>query len=223
MKYPVKLVVVRTLVLLLAVGLTAGTAFAATSLDSSGESHRISRPLGDDYHRGIRGIVQGVAEALGLEVSEVVAQLRASNTLAQIIEDNGSTVEAVLEDLMAEQRERLQGAVDEGCITQEQMGERLARIEERYTRALNSEQLGRLAERGSPFRFGGKWRANHHGLVRGVADALGLEVSDVVAQLREGKTLAQIIEDNGSTAEAVVDAMVEDIRARLLERLNVSP
>jgi hypothetical protein len=101
--------------------------------------------------------------------------------------------------------------------------ERLAQIEERYTRALNSEQLGRLAERGSPFRFGGKWRANHHGLVRGVADALGLEVSDVVAQLREGKTLAQIIEDNGSTAEAVVDAVVEDILARLLEQLNASP
>ena len=111
MKYPVKLVVVRTLVLLLAVGLTAGTAFAATSLDSSGESHRISRPLGDDYHRGIRGIVQGVAEALGLEVSEVVAQLRASNTLAQIIEDNGSTaeevVDAVLEDIRARLLERL--------------------------------------------------------------------------------------------------------------------
>ena len=45
----------------------------------------------------------------------------------------------------------------------------------------------------------------------------------MAAQLREGKTLAQIIEDNGSTAEEVVDAVLEDIRARLLERLSASP
>jgi hypothetical protein len=65
--------------------------------------------------------------------------------------------------------------------------------------------------------------AHQRSLVRGVADALGLEVSEVAAQLREGKTLAQIIEDNGSTAEEVVDAMLEDIRARLLERLSAAP
>jgi ribosome maturation factor RimP len=226
MKFPAKLVLVPVLVLLLTVGLTAGVTLATTALASSGESHQISRFSGGDYHRGIRGvrgIIREVAEALDLEVSEVVAQLREGKTLAQIIQDNGSTTEAVLEDLLAEQRERLQEAVDEGRITQEQMDERLARLEERYTRALNNEQLGRLAERGSHFRFGGKWRAKHHGLVRGVADALGLEVSEVVVQLREGKTLNQIIEDNGSTAEEVVDGMLEDIRARLLERLNASP
>jgi CRP-like cAMP-binding protein len=125
----------------------------------------------------------------------------------------------VLEALLAEQRQRLQEAVDEGRIIQEQMDERLARLEERYTRALNSERLARVVEQVSHFRS----VINHRFLVRGVADALGLEVSEVAAQLREGKTLAQIIEDNGSTAEEVVDAMLEDIRARLLERLSASP
>jgi hypothetical protein len=223
MKSRAKLAIVPALALvaLLGGGLIAGAAFAATSLGSSGESHQISRPLGDHYQgiKGIRGIIQEVSDALGLEVSEVIAQLREGNTLAQIIEDNGSTIETVLESLVAEQREKLQEAVNEGLITQEEMDERLARTKERYTRALNSERLSRLAERASRFHRA----ANHRFLVRGVADALGLEAAEVAAQLREGKTLAQIIEDNGSTAEAVVDAMVEDLRAGLLERLDASP
>jgi hypothetical protein len=212
-----KLVMVPVLVLQLAIGLTAGVA-AATSLDSAEASHQMSRSKGE-HHQGIRGVFRGVANALELEVSEVVAQLREGKTLPQIIEEHGSTVEAVVEDLTAEQRERLQEAVNEGRITQEEMDERLARLQERYTRVLNSERLGRLTDRAS------HWRsvAHQRSLVRGVADALGLEVSEVAAQLREGKTLAQIIEDNGSTAEEVVDAMLEDIRARLLERLSAAP
>lgn len=222
MKFPVRLVMVPVLVLLLAVGLTAGATVANAALAPSGESHQISRSPGDDYHwgiRGIRGVIRGVAEALNLEMSEVVAQLREGKTLSQIIQDNGSDVEAVLEDLLAEHQERLQEAVDVGRITQEQMDERLARLEEWYTRALNSERLAHVVERVSHFRS----LVNHRALVRGVADALGLEVSEVVAQLREGKTLAQIIEDNGSTAEEVVDAMLEDIQVKLLERLSASP
>jgi 2C-methyl-D-erythritol 2,4-cyclodiphosphate synthase len=212
------LVMVPVLVLLLAIGLTAGVAVVATSLDSAGESRPIFWSRGD-HHRGIKGLIREVSEVLNLEASEVAAQLREGNTLAQIIEEHGSTVEAVVEDLTAEQRERLQEAVNEGRITQEEMDERLARLEERYTRVLNSERLGRLAERASHWRFA----AHQRSLVRGVADVLGLEVSEVAAQLREGKTLAQVIEDNGSTAEEVVDAMVEDIRARLLERLSAAP
>src|SRR5690606_24110535 len=50
-----------------------------------------------------------------------------------------------------------------------------------------------------------------------VLDALGIEADELREALAEGRTLAEIADANGSSAEALDDALVADAEARLAE------
>jgi len=52
-----------------------------------------------------------------------------------------------------------------------------------------------------------------------VADAVGITVAELRTALEAGDTLAEVAEANGSSAEALVDALVADLDARLDERV----
>ena len=57
-------------------------------------------------------------------------------------------------------------------------------------------------------------------VTKAVAGALDMEVSDVVALKKEGKTLAQIIADNNGDFDAIVDTQVEPLREKLQEKVD---
>lgn len=75
----------------------------------------------------------------------------------------------------------------------------------------------RLNEEGARFfHQSGKVRQ----VIQVVADTLGMEAQDVVALLKEGKTLAQIITDNEGDVDAIVDTLVDRLRERLQEKVD---
>ena len=88
-----------------------------------------------------RQVTKSVAEALGMEVSDVVALKNEGKTLAQIIADNIGDFDAIVDTLVEQLRERLQEKVDSGDITQEKMDHRLDRAEERINAVLNGEDF----------------------------------------------------------------------------------
>lgn len=53
-----------------------------------------------------------------------------------------------------------------------------------------------------------------------VASALGMEVEDLVAELRSGATIAQLAAERGVDIDTVVDAMLSGMEERLTERLE---
>ena len=57
-------------------------------------------------------------------------------------------------------------------------------------------------------------------VTKAVAGALDMEVSDVVALKKEGKTLAQIISDNNGDFDAIVDTQVEPLREKLQKKVG---
>ena len=228
MKLPVKLVLAATAGTLLVVGLAVGTGFAATARGSSNDSlqstnfsttklslRTSSKPEEEGarfYHQSgkVRQVIQVVSEALGMEVQDVVALMKEGKTLAQIITDNEGNVNSIVDTLVDRLREGLQEKVDSGDITQEQMDQRMANAEERITALLNGERPA-----GGVHRYG-KVRQ----VIQVVSEALGMEVQDVVALMKEGKTLAQIITDNEGNVNSIVDTLVDRLREGLQEKVD---
>ena len=169
------------------------------------------RPAGGAHRYGkVRQVIQVVSEALGMEVQDVVALMKEGKTLAQIITDNQGNVDAIVATLVDRLREGLQEKVDSGDITQEQLDQRMANAEERITALLNGERPA-----GGAHRYG-KVRQ----VIQVVSDALGMEVQDVVALMKEGKTLAQIITDNQGDVDAIVATLVDRLREGLQEKVD---
>ena len=77
------------------------------------------------------------SEALGKQPADVVQELKSGKTLAQIIQDSGSTPDAVFDAMTAEVKARLAEAVDAGRITQQQMDQRLAKLREHFDGLIN--------------------------------------------------------------------------------------
>ena len=169
------------------------------------------RPAGGAHRYGkVRQLIQVVSEALGMEVQDVVALMKEGKTLAQIITDNQGNVDAIVATLVDRLREGLQEKVDSGDITQEQLDQRMANAEERITALLNGKRPA-----GGAHRYG-KVRQ----VIQVVSDALGMEVQDVVALMKEGKTLAQIITDNQGDVDAIVATLVDRLREGLQEKVD---
>jgi polyhydroxyalkanoate synthesis regulator phasin len=109
-------------------------------------------------HRGGRFVVGAAAEFLGMEVQDLAAQLREGTTLAEIA---GAQTDGLIAALVADVEEKLDGAVAEGRITQEEADEKLAEATERITTFVNEGPQHEEGEgpggrgRGGPGGFGG--------------------------------------------------------------------
>ena len=57
-------------------------------------------------------------------------------------------------------------------------------------------------------------------VIQVVSEALGMEVQDVVALMKEGKTLAQIITDNQGNVDAIVATLVDRLREGLQAKVD---
>jgi len=151
-------------------------------------------------------VVSGAAEFLGLTPEEIIEVLREGATLAEIAEANGSSGEELIAYLVGIVEERLTQAVVAGKITEEKKAEALEKATDVITAAVDKSHL----------RPGGP---AHHAVqfVRGTAEFLGLSVPEIVGSLREGATLEEIAEANGSSGEELIAYFVGIVEARLTE------
>lgn len=108
----------------------------ATTLAGSG--------LGGHGHGGGgRFDLSAAATALDMTEDELREALRADDTsLADVAEQQGVEVDALVDALVEAQQERIARAVEDGELTQEQADERLADLEERVTERVNSDDRG---------------------------------------------------------------------------------
>jgi len=108
-------------------------------------------------------------------------------------------------------------AIDAAVAGGELDAERAERIKERIANA--DGDVCALAGRAGGFwrHGGGPVGAFLHGLADSAAATLGLEASDLVAQLRDGATLQEIAAAQGVPYEDVTAAVVADAQARLNE------
>jgi uncharacterized protein (DUF433 family) len=97
-------------------------------------------PGGPRGPRGAHGDV--VAEALGMTVEELHEALKDGQTIAELAEAKGVALEDIADAVVAAQTERLQQAVENGRLTQEEADERIAQMEENILEHLESGEPG---------------------------------------------------------------------------------
>ncbi len=99
------------------------------------------------YRRGMGPMWGGgtaldiVAEELGLTVDELLAELRDGATIADLAEEAGTTIEAIVEALSEAHAEALQAAVEAGRISAEDAALMQERMVEMWARRLESGRL----------------------------------------------------------------------------------
>ncbi len=172
--------------------------------------------LGDNT---VRQLIDLAVEATGLEPQELLAQLRDDSTLADVITANGGDVDTFIASAVSAVTERINEAVASGNITQERADNILGNLEETVSSAVNGEWQPGRGGRGSDRRGGDRVRqAAGHELIDAVAEATGLEPQAILQQMREneGMTLAQVVEANGGSVDAVIAAAI----ASATERIN---
>ncbi len=76
---------------------------------------------------------------LGIDLAELMEQLREGSTLAEVAEANGIDLDELVDDFVASAEERLGDAVAGERMTQEEADELLASMRERIERFLNGE------------------------------------------------------------------------------------
>lgn len=97
-----------------------------------------------------------VAEVLGIDATELHDRLEAGETIADIAAAQNVAVDDVVSALVADAQERLDAAVADGRLTQEEADARLADIEQRMTDAVNGNAaFGELGGRHHGFGPGG--------------------------------------------------------------------
>lgn len=97
----------------------------------------------------VRNVIGIISDATNLPAREIVQQLAAGKTLADIVAENGSSVEAITATLMAQVNDRLAQAVENGRISQEQADEMAANMATRIDELLH-RTFERLTERRTP-------------------------------------------------------------------------
>jgi hypothetical protein len=159
--------------------------------------------------------VEVAADAIGIEAADLVAALRDGQTIAEVAEANGVAPSVVVDAIVAAQRERLAGAVEEGELTQEEADELAATLEEQATDLVNGEaELPPWGGRQGPWGHPGLW-GFADGPVAAAANAIGIDAADLVSALRDGQTIAEVAEGRGVETSVVVDAVADALQERL--------
>ncbi|HEX4901349.1 MAG TPA: hypothetical protein VFV42_00970 [Acidimicrobiales bacterium] len=115
-------------------------------------------PLRHRHGFGVRaGFGEEVAEVLGLTTDELRTRLQGGESLADIAEAEGVDVQAVVDAIVAAHTERLDEAVADGHLTQEQADERAADLEEHAQDIVDGTFEGRMGGMRGPggHRHGG--------------------------------------------------------------------
>jgi polyhydroxyalkanoate synthesis regulator phasin len=101
---------------------------------------------GPGHHgRGPRGVgvdLDTIATTLGMTTDDLRAQLAGGTPLTEIITAQGSTVDAVVDALVAEAQADLEQKVADGVLTQEQADAILADLPARLTEMIENDMLG---------------------------------------------------------------------------------
>jgi hypothetical protein len=187
--------------------------------------------------RPIVQLAQILVEQAGLELPNVMQSLRDGKTLTTLIEEAGKEVAIVKQATIDAATIAINEAVTAGTLTQERADQMIANLSTVIDRLLTGDLKPGMEEDRGP-RARGR-------LAAVVAEATGLTVEEVRAEVDAGKTLADVlasknitvetfVEDqlqpmkdhlaegvtNGRITQAIADARLELARVELTERLN---
>ncbi len=178
------------------------------------------------FKRGMLGFDGGsnpILEATGLDESAVYAALKDGSTLAELIEANGGDVDSAAAAMIAQATAEINARVEAGQVSQARADAMLGMIEVEITEGIHNsfddfaDGKGRRGRPGLPMPRG---EFGFDGGSDPILEATGLDEAAVYAALKDGSTLAELIEANGGDVDSVVAAMVAQATAEINARAD---
>jgi uncharacterized protein (DUF433 family) len=158
---------------------------------------------------GIRSssLLDITAERLGLTVDEVVDELSAGISIADLAAAHSVDVQLIVDAYLAAHQEALSTAVENGRLTQEQADAMQETMAEEVAERVNEPWTGKMAP--SPMgRWDGRGVIGMGGssLLDIAAGQLGLTVDEVVDELSAGISIADLAANHNVDVQLIVDA-----------------
>ncbi len=147
------------------------------------------------------GVLDQVAQELGMTPQDLLSELKGGKTLAQIASEKGADLNTLIDKILEPVKTRLSKMVENGKITQDQADQRLSDL---------TQKLTDWANNGGPM----PGRPGAQALDQ-VAQELGMTPQDLLSELKGGKTLAQIASEKGADLNTVIDKILEPLKTRL--------
>ena len=154
---------------------------------------------------GFRSVVSAVTGYLGLSAQQLRADLAAGQTLSQITTAQHKTVSGLEQTIESAVKSQLDQAVTAGKITAQQEQMILSRLQARLNTFVTTAHPGALVRHGM----------RRAALVRVSASYLGISATQLRAQLKAGKTLAQIATAQGKAVAGLEQAITTAVKTRL--------
>ena len=146
--------------------------------------------------------MKAAVQYIGVGKADVVKDARAGKTLAQIATAHDKTVDGLKAAMLAAVKAKLDTAVGAG----------------KATSAQEQTRLERAAKIGKVTRRAGKSR-----LLHAAARYIGVTPKALAADLKAGKSLAQVATTHGKTADGLKGALVKPFKAHLDKAVAAKP
>lgn len=206
--------------------IVGGVAAESADANSDSTTEATSRPPRFDR-------LSVIAKALGVTESDLVAQLKAGKSIADVAKDKNVDLDTVIAALTDAFKAHLDEEVASGEITQEVADAKLVLFKYRHTEMMNATgMLDRPRGEGRGKGHGGRHGEGHggrHGEGRGhgprfvsenLAKVLTLTVDELKTELRGGSSLADIAKAQGVDIADVKDVLIADFKAHLDEEVK---
>jgi hypothetical protein len=162
---------------------------------------------------GHGSVVSAAVAYLQLDRATIAADLRAGQSLAQIATAQGKTADGLVTALLAPAKLKLDAAVAAGRLTSDKETAFLAKLQTAVTAIVNHASAPRVTHT-RPVRV------TTAAILKPALTYLQLDLRGLIAQLRSGKTLADVAVAQGKTAAGLVDAVVASVKAQLDARVT---
>lgn len=172
----------------------------------------------DDPRRGgprlnfIRALMQEVSDVTGLELTDILPDLRGGVTLGEFLTEQGVDPQTVTDAVKADLTDEVNAAVAEGNLSQERADALLENLDAALDRAMNEPYNGGLRDRLQE-RLHERVDASLLGVL---AEMAGVEPRELMRDALTPPTLAEIAEENGIDINAVIAAA----ETRITEEVN---
>lgn len=192
-----------------------GLTSAAGDLETDAVDERSSDGVDGRHGRGRgkgskMGSPETLATSLGVDTETLRSEFAAGKSIADVATEQGIAIETVVAALVADLEEHLNDYVADGSLTEDEAAEKLASAEDRISEKVN--EVPPTRDRNSGPRRGGQ-------LPAAVLEMLGIDGPALREAFSEGKSVADIAEENGVEIGDIVGALVDDRADHLAEHV----
>lgn len=198
-------IALAALVVVLVLGVVAAGVVAADEPDETGRvGKRLWPRHGPGAGVGFAGLGK-MTELLEMNPRELLQALGDGNSIADLAGDKDMAIGDIVDAMVAQSEGCNAELVEQEFLTDEQAGARSAQARQR---ALDMVTL--------PLPYGLQGEA-----LRAAAEAIGISVEDLIAEIEGGNTIAQVAEDKGIEPDKVVEALVAAKEDSLQEMVDL--